>query len=114
MGGESIIILVIFFITAWIMMGIGITQLKSETPVGFYSGEKPPAEDELTDVPAWNRKHGMMWLVYGMIIMLSGVAGAAIADSIWCAVIVCSGLLVPIVFMIWYHGRLVRKYFKER
>lgn len=112
MDGNSIIILVIFFLVALIMLGIGIAQLKCETPVGFYSGEKPPAEDELTDVQAWNRKHGMMWVVYGMIILVSGVAGAAIADSVWCAVVVCSGIILPVGFMIWYHGRLLRRYRK--
>jgi hypothetical protein len=32
------------------MIGIGVSQLKSRAPVGFYTGEKPPTEEELTDV----------------------------------------------------------------
>lgn len=37
-------------IVSAIMIGIGISQIRSRDPVGFYSGEKPPKEDELIDV----------------------------------------------------------------
>ena len=70
MTAASIITFIIFFIVAMIMIGLGIFQLKSTSPVGFYSGEKPPREEELTDVKAWNKKHGMMWLIYGIIIRI--------------------------------------------
>ena len=110
MGAESVMVVVIFSLTALFMIGIGAVQLKSKSPVGFYSGEKPPEEDELTDVPAWNRKHGIMWLLYGVVIMLSGVVAVVMVDSIWCAVVTCLGVMVPIGFMIWYHRRLERRY----
>ena len=56
---------VTFGLAALIMIGIGISQLKSRNPVGFYTGEKPPKKEQLSDVNAWNRKHGTMWIVYG-------------------------------------------------
>ena len=56
MGAANIICMVIYIIVAMIMIGIGISQLKSQTPVGFYSGEQPPRENELSDVHAWNKK----------------------------------------------------------
>ena len=82
MTAASIITFIIFFIVAMIMIGLGIFQLKSTSPVGFYSGEKPPREEELTDVKAWNKKHGMMWLIYGIIIMISYFVGYLIGDSV--------------------------------
>ena len=33
---------VIFCIVAMIMLGIGVSQLKSKKPVGFYTGANPP------------------------------------------------------------------------
>ena len=48
---------VIFCIVAMIMIGIGVSQLKSKEPVGFYTGEKPPKVDQLSDVNSW------YWLV---------------------------------------------------
>ena len=107
---ETIITLVIFVIVSLIMMGIGISQLRSTEPVGFYSGEKGPREDEITDVPAWNKKHGMMWLIYGIIIMVSGFIGFIIGDSIFCLIPFCGGMAIPVVFMIWYHNKLIRLY----
>ena len=110
MTAASIITFIIFFIVAMIMIGLGILQLKSTSPVGFYSGEKPPREEELTDVKAWNKKHGMMWLIYGIIIMISYFVGYLIGDSILCLIPFCGGLIVPVIIMIWYHHRLIKKY----
>lgn len=90
------------------MVGIGVFQMKSKEPVGFYSGEKPPEAGELSDVGAWNKRHGIMWLVYGVLIVLSYIVGILVADSVWCLFLV--GVIVPIPVMIWYHHQLIRKY----
>lgn len=110
MTASSIITLIIFLLTAAMMIGIGISQLRSPSPVGFYTGEKPPTEEELTDVQAWNKKHGTMWLVYGIIIIVSYFVGYIIGDSIWCIIPLCGGLVVPIIIMIWYHHKLIKIY----
>lgn len=109
---ESILILIIYGMTAMIMIAIGITPLRSKKPVGFYSGERAPREDEIRDVRAWNKKHGMMWLIYGIIIMVSWFLGAMIGDSAFSLIPFCGGLLIPIVVMIYYHHRLIKLYRK--
>lgn len=105
---------VIFLLVALIMIGIGVSQLKSKTPVGFYSGEKPFAAEELSDVAAWNKKHGVMWIIYGLVIIFSGFAGTFLigANAGWQLnlVIMGGGVVVPLAWMIGYHERLVRKY----
>lgn len=111
MTASSIITLIIFLIVAAIMIGIGIVQLRSSSPVGFYSGEKPLTKEELTDVHAWNKKHGMMWMIYGFVIIISYFAGYLIGeDSILCVIPFCGGLIVPIIIMIWYHNKLIKRY----
>ena len=110
MGAADIICMVIYIIVAMIMIGIGISQLKSQKPVGFYSGEQPPSENQLTDVHSWNKQHGFMWLLYGFIIMISWGIGAIIGDNIWSLVPMCGGVLIPIIIMIWYHNRLIKTY----
>ena len=110
MMAENILGFIIYLLVALLMMGIGISQLRSKNPVGFYSGEKPPAPEELKDVAAWNKKHGMMWLLYGLIILLSYGIGMAVGDSIWCIFPMCGGVILPVVVMIWYHHRLIRRY----
>lgn len=53
MSAENMMGLVIYLLVAMIMVGIGVFQFRSKKPVGFYSGEQPPGEDELSDVTAW-------------------------------------------------------------
>lgn len=112
MTAGSMICLVIYALEALIMIGIGIAQLKSRKPVGFYSGEEGPRQEELTDVVAWNKKHGTMWVIYGIIIILSYFAGMLIRDSIWCVIPMCGGVMVPVVFMIRYHNKLKKEYMR--
>ena len=111
---ELIFGLVIYLFVAAIMFGIGISQYKSKKPVGFYSGEKTPLESELTDVDAWNKKHGKMWILYGVIIIVSYLLGIPflIADSVWSVLPMCGGMIVPIPLMIRYHHKLIREYKK--
>ena len=100
----------IYFLTSLFMIDIGIAQLKSKDPVGFYSGEKPPKKEALTDVAAWNRKYGRMWVVYGAVILLSFFGGAAVGDSLRSVVPMLGGVLCPIPFMIRYHHILLKRY----
>lgn len=99
-----------FGVTALVIFVIGILQLKSEKPVGFYSGEKPPEESELTDVKMWNKKHGTMWVIYGCIIVLAWICMLIIGDSVWSVVPCFAGLLLPVIFMIRYHKKLIKLY----
>ena len=106
----TIISAVVFGFVALIMLGIGISQLKSKDPVGFYTGEKPPEKERLSDVNAWNKKHGMMWVAYGVCIFCSYIVSAFIRDGIYSGILLCAGVLVPIPIMIVYHHRLMKKY----
>ena len=101
---------IIFAWCALIMIVIGIFQLKSKEPVGFYTGEKPPAREEIKDVAAWNRKHGVMWIVYGVIIIISWICGYLAGDSLWCLIPFFAGVIGPLPVMIWYHHRLIKMY----
>ena len=111
---EIIFGIVIYGIVAAIMLGIGISQLRSKKPVGFYSGEKPPLESELTDVISWNKKHGKMWIWYSVVIIVSYAAGIPFvkADSVWCVIPMCGGIILPLPFMIRYHHELIKMYKK--
>lgn len=100
----------IFCIVSIFLIGIGISQLKSKSPVGFYTGEKPPEAEQLTDVNAWNRKHGMMWIIYGIALAGSFFTGIPAGDSIYSVIITGCVALGALPVMIWYHGRLKQKY----
>ena len=109
---ENIIGLVSYLAVVSVMMGIGISQLRSKKPVAFYSGEKPPREEELSDVKAWNQKHGRMWVLYGVIILMSYGIGALMGDTLWSVIPMCAGVVLPLPIMILYHHKLVKRYRK--
>lgn len=112
MNGDNIIGLIIYLAVAGVMAAIGIYQIKSESPVGFYTGEKPPRAEEISDVDAWNKKHGFMWLIYGLVIMVSYGIGAMMGDTIWSVIPMCGGVIIPLPAMILYHHKLIKIYRK--
>lgn len=62
-----------FFIwsaVALVLVGIGIWDWNSKTPVGFYSGIKPP---KVTDVRRYNHSVAIMWFVYTFVFELLGL-----------------------------------------
>lgn len=103
----------IFGFCAFIMVGLGISQLRSKAPVGFYTGEKPPSAEEITDVHAWNKKHGTMWVLYGVVMILSWIIGTLLGDTPSGLIVLLSGVLVPVLVMIWYHHKLIKRYKKS-
>ena len=109
---EYIISLVIFLLVTVVMIIIGVSQIRSEKPVGFYTGEKPPREDELSDVVAWNKKHGYMWVVYGFIIIGSFVMVSFIKSETIAMVLLLSGIIGVLPIMMLYHSHLKKKYYK--
>lgn len=109
--GGSIITGIMLGFCAILMIGIGISQYKSKKPIAFYTGEKGPEEKDLTDVDAWNKKHGIMWILYGICFILIWICGFLLGDSLLVLIPFLGGILVPIPVMIWYHHRLVKMYY---
>lgn len=107
-----IISLVIFLLVTIVMIIIGISQIRSKKPVGFYTGEKPPTEDELSDVVAWNKKHGYTWVVYGFIIIGFFLMASFIKAKTVAMVLLFGGVIGPIPIMMLYHSYLKKKYYK--
>lgn len=91
------------------MLVIGISNIFSRKSVGFYSGEKGPVFETMKEEKAWNRKHGFMWITYGLIIAGTSVSGIFIENwAVKCAVIL-AGLLIPPAPMIKLHNSLKKK-----
>ena len=107
-----IISLVVFLLVTIVMILIGISQIRSEKPVGFYTGEKPPTEDELSDVVVWNKKHGYMWVVYGFIIIGFFFIASIIKSETIAMVLLLGGIIGPLPIMMLYHSYLKKKYYK--
>ena len=101
---------VIVFLVAAIMIGIGICQIRSKEPVGFYTGEKPPKKEQVTNVDFWNRKHGFMWIIYGICIVGAWICSVLIGDNLYALFPFAIGVFFPMILMIFYHQKLVKEY----
>ena len=110
MDAGTFFILFIMLFVAFLMLIIGIFQMRSKKPVGFYAGEKGPDEIELTDVQAWNIKHGIMWVLYGITIVITSLIGISMIDSVWCTFPLIGGVTLPVPIMAWYHHKLGAQY----
>ena len=110
---ETIIVLVILLISAAPIIIIGIVQYRSKNPVGFWSGKKPPQKEQITDVKAYNQKHGLMWILFGVGFILCFVCGLPFGGLIagyLCMIEVMGGILI----MVAYHNKLNRVYYRKQ
>ena len=109
---ENMITFGIILFASFIIIVIGISQVKSKEPVGFYTGEKPPKKEDLTDAALWNKKHGMMWIFYGVAMTGSYLLGLVIKQEFIAFVILMLAIVGGLPVMIFYHHHLMRKYLK--
>lgn len=112
MTAEIVISIVILLVSAVPMIILGIVQYRSKDPVGFWSGKKPPQREEITDVKAYNRKHGLMWIFFGVGLVMCYVCGlfwGGLIAGCLCMIEVVGGIFA----MIAYHEKLNRMYYKE-
>ena len=108
----QIFMLIISALVAALMIGIGIYQIKCKKPAGFYSGVEPPKPEELTDVRAWNCRHGGMWVLYGIVIIVTTLVSLFTSEIVGVLLFI-GGIMLPIPFMVWWHHRLERVYLKK-
>ena len=70
---EKIIWLVIMIPCSALFTGIGIFAWKRTAPMWFWAGSTV-SEDEISDIPAYNRANGIMWIVYSLVFWFSTFA----------------------------------------
>ena len=109
---EIILPLFILSYVSLILIAIGIMQYKSKKPVGFYTGETPPKAEDLTDVTAWNHKHGLMLILYGAVIVPAYLSGLLIPHEILAMLPAAIVILGGIPVLILYHHKLKSTYYR--
>lgn len=80
----NIVWLIIMIPVSLFFTGIGIFAWKRKKPVHFWSGSEVK-EEEISDVSAYNKANGIMWLVFSAVFWLStflGMFGMKIAGIV--------------------------------
>lgn len=105
--------ILIMVLVSFVFIGIGIFQYRQkDIPVTFYTGESPLDPRCVNDVKAFNQKHGMMWIIFGVVLLVSQLIGALIANRTSILFMIVP-LLVGIVCLFLYHHHLMRTYVIE-
>ncbi len=114
---ETIIYLAISFLVSLIFVALGIRQYHSEKPVSLNTGEKPPCEDELTDVLEWNHKHGKNLMLYGGALFLTLSVFVYFIQKYDCIVVqmilFILVILGEIAWLVIQHNMLKKKFIKN-
>ena len=109
---EYMISLVIYGLISLLLIGIGVSEIRSKKPVGFYTHEKAPRKQDIIDVPAWNKKHGVMWITYGVSLIGVHIICIFIRNAVVAYTLLIGVTIVPLPIAMWYHARLKKRYYR--
>ncbi len=112
MSTGGIIGFVIWTAVSCVFIGIGIYDFrtKKQKEAGFWANVKTPA---MTDVRAYNRAVGRLFIVYGIVMILLGLPLLAGQNSPAIILTIIGLLLETIVIMAVYEIGIKSKYEKK-
>ena len=107
MNKDSIVMLCILVPLAAFFTGVGIFAWTRKKPMWFWSGSTVK-ESEITDVPAYNRANGIMWICYSLIFWAAAVLGIFRVDA--AGILTGLGAVVGAVALIVAYKKIYNKY----
>ena len=107
MNAERIVWPVIMIPLSMLFSGIGIFAWTRKKPMWFWSGSTVK-ESDITDVRAYNRANGIMWLCYSAVFWVSAILGIFQPDA--AGTVLAVGCLAGIPLLIVAYRRIYAKY----
>ena len=104
---EWLISLIIMAPMAALFTGIGIFAMRREKPMWFYSGTTV-REEEITDVRAYNKANGIMWIVFSIPFWICVLVGCIWPKKAWIPLVIACFLGIPVLVFSWH--RIYNKY----
>ena len=110
MSYENIFFAAIVWGCALVTGVIALWAFRRKTPMHFWAGSAVNPE-EITDIPAYNRANGNMWLAYAAAMALSGIVGLfnTVAGAVLLLVVGVPG----IAFLLLTYKRIYREYARK-
>lgn len=93
-----------------IALGISACYAKSARPFGFWSNVKV---FEVTDLKAYNKAVGKLFIVYGCVFILLGLPLFAGQNNAWLVLTILGGAFSSIIAMVVYVTVIEPKYRKK-
>ena len=104
---ERIIWLVIMIPLGLFFTGIGIFAWTRKKPMWFWSGSTVD-EKSISDIPAYNRANGIMWICYSAVFWISAILGIFQQET--AGVVLAVGCLLGIPALILAYRKIYNKY----
>ena len=101
--------LVISLSMAMLFFGIGVYACRRTKPMWFWSGSTVK-EEEITDVPAYNKANGTMWILYSLWYWVAGLLYVFFPMA--AVIVMVVGATVGTVPLIIGYHRIYKKYKK--
>ena len=108
---ERILWLVIMLPICILFTALGIYAWRRKKPMWFWSGSTV-RESEISDVRAYNRANGIMWLAFSGVFWVAAVLGLFRMSA--AGIVVGAGTLVAIPVLILVYGHIYNKYKVKR
>ena len=104
---EIIIWLIITIPCSLLFTGLGIYAWKRKKPMWFWSGSSI-LEEEISDIPSYNRENGIMWITYSLVFWVSTIMGFWKISA--AGIVLTVGCLGGIPLLVITYNRIYRKY----
>ncbi len=92
---------------AALFTGIGIYAMHRKDPMWFWAGSTVQPE-RITDIPAYNRENGWMWILYSIPVWIATILGVRWVEL--GAIVLTLSCTVGIGWLIWRYQRILKKY----
>ncbi len=106
---DNIIWLIIMIPVSLLFTGIGIFAWQRKKPMWFWSGSTVKGS-EISDVAAYNRANGIMWLVFSLIMWVSTVLGAMNMKA--GGILLTAGCIIGVPLLPVVYGKIYQKFKK--
>jgi len=104
---EALIWYVFVLGTATLFLFIGIYAARRKKPMWFWAGSQV-SEDSVTDVRAYNRENGRMWMLYSLWYYLAGFS--ALWNFTVAVILLFAGCAVGTAFLVGTFLKIEKKY----
>ena len=105
----NIVWLIIMIPVSALFTGIGIFAWTRRKAMWFWSGSTVK-DYEISDIPAYNRANGIMWLVFSAVLWLSAILGAFSVKA--GSILLIAGCIIAVPLLPVVYSGIYKKYRK--
>ena len=87
--------------------GLGLYAMKRKKPMWFWSGSTVRPE-EITDIPAYNRANGWMWITFSAVFWIAAVLSLLRISA--AGTVLVAGCILGIPVLILTYNRIYNRY----